>query len=83
MFIAHGTADLVTSIDSSIALYEAARSTDKTIRLYEDTWHVIHLEPNFPVCRRIITKLDIRFSTQSFSFLNVFRRKLMQICLIG
>ncbi|TYG93699.1 hypothetical protein ES288_A11G131300v1 [Gossypium darwinii] len=38
-FVLHGEADTVTDPEVSKALYEKARSTDKTIKLYPGMWH--------------------------------------------
>ncbi|KAE8692031.1 Alpha/beta-Hydrolases superfamily protein isoform 2 [Hibiscus syriacus] len=38
-FVLHGEADTVTDPEVSKALYEKARSNDKTIRLYPGMWH--------------------------------------------
>lgn len=45
LLILHGTGDLVTSYHSSVNLFDAARSADKTLKLYEGMWHVLPLEP--------------------------------------
>jgi acylglycerol lipase len=41
----HGTADVLTSPEASRRLYEAARSSDKTIRLYDGLYHETFNEP--------------------------------------
>ncbi|CAI5479742.1 unnamed protein product [Closterium sp. Yama58-4] len=37
----HGDADTVTELDGSQALYEKARSEDKTLKVYEGAWHLL------------------------------------------
>jgi len=45
LLIMHGTADALVSPDSSRALYERARSGDRTLRLYDGLYHEIMNEP--------------------------------------
>jgi len=47
MLILHGTGDLVTSHESSEALFNKAKSRDKTLKLYAGLWHMLLLEPGF------------------------------------
>ncbi|KAH9298776.1 hypothetical protein KI387_030458 [Taxus chinensis] len=43
----HGTSDEVTAPESSTALYERAKSSDKTLKLYDDMYHsLIQGEPD-------------------------------------
>ncbi|CAI7923605.1 unnamed protein product, partial [Closterium sp. NIES-54] len=37
----HGDADIVTELDGSQALYDRARSEDKTLKVYEGAWHLL------------------------------------------
>ena len=64
LLILHGAADLVTDPSVSRALYEEARSTDKTIHLYPDAWHALTAgEPDEvvdEVMSDILTWLDKR-----------------------
>lgn len=64
MLILHGTQDQVTDPSVSKLLYEKAKSTDKTIRLYEDAWHgILQGEPDdriHIVMKDIISWLDAR-----------------------
>lgn len=39
--VLHGTADTVTDIEVSQALYEQASSSDKTIKIYPDGYHAL------------------------------------------
>lgn len=39
MLIIHGTGDVVTDPTVSVALYEKAKSQDKTLKLYKGMWH--------------------------------------------
>lgn len=39
--VVHGLADTVTDPQLSRALYEESRSTDKTLKLYDDMWHAL------------------------------------------
>ncbi len=43
--VIHGTADALTSPDASQRLYDAARSDDKTLQLYEGLYHETFNEP--------------------------------------
>ena len=45
LLIKHGTADALVSPDSSRALYARARSTDRTLKLYDGLYHEILNEP--------------------------------------
>jgi hypothetical protein len=40
-----GTADVVTSVDAVLALFEGSASRDKTLLLYQDGWHAQWWEP--------------------------------------
>eukprot|EP00479_Gromia_sphaerica_P009541 TRINITY_DN4050_c0_g1_i1.p1 TRINITY_DN4050_c0_g1~~TRINITY_DN4050_c0_g1_i1.p1 ORF type:complete len:117 (+),score=18.43 TRINITY_DN4050_c0_g1_i1:286-636(+) len=42
--VLHGKDDLVTDPEVSKALYDNARSEDKTLKLYEGKWHVLLFE---------------------------------------
>jgi acylglycerol lipase len=44
--VQHGLADRVTDPKLSQALYDEARSMDKTIRLYDGLGHALHGEPD-------------------------------------
>ena len=44
-FVFHGTADRLTDPDGSRALYARARSTDKTLRLYDGFYHESFRDP--------------------------------------
>jgi caffeoylshikimate esterase len=41
LLILHGAEDRVTDPAVSRALYEKACTKDKTIKIYEDTWHAV------------------------------------------
>jgi fermentation-respiration switch protein FrsA (DUF1100 family) len=62
MLILHGTQDRVTDPSVSKLLYEKAKSTDKTLHLYEDAWHgILQGEPDdqiHVVMKDIISWLD-------------------------
>jgi acylglycerol lipase len=45
MLVLHGTADTVTDPEGSKALVERARSTDKTLKLYDGLFHDLVHEP--------------------------------------
>ncbi|KAJ7531235.1 hypothetical protein O6H91_14G055000 [Diphasiastrum complanatum] len=67
-FVLHGEDDMVTDPDASKALYNAAKSKDKTIKLYPDTWHGILVgesdEKIANVFKDIIAWLNERSPTQ-------------------
>jgi alpha-beta hydrolase superfamily lysophospholipase len=62
MIILHGEADLVTDPAVSKALYEKARSSDKKLCLYKDSYHAIlegeSDETIFQVLDDIVSWLD-------------------------
>ena len=64
MLILHGTKDQVTDPSVSKLLYEKAKSSDKTLRLYEDAWHgILQGEPDdriHTVMKDIVAWLDAR-----------------------
>jgi alpha-beta hydrolase superfamily lysophospholipase len=45
LVVMHGTADLVTDVEGSRELHARARSTDKTLKLYEGLYHDLLHEP--------------------------------------
>jgi alpha-beta hydrolase superfamily lysophospholipase len=59
--IVHGTADELTEPDGSRQLYERARSTDKTLKLYNGLAHEVLNEPEKEqVIGEVLTWLDAR-----------------------
>lgn len=62
LLVLHGAADQVTDPSISILLHEKAKSEDKTLKLYEDSWHcLLQGEPDDVVKRvmmDIVTWLD-------------------------
>ena len=44
--VVHGSADTVTDPAVSQALFDAAISTDKAIKIYDGAWHAILAEPD-------------------------------------
>ena len=61
LLLLHGTADELTNVDGSNQLYERARSTDKTIRLYNGLAHEVLNEPEKgQIIGEILDWLDAR-----------------------
>lgn len=46
VWIGHGTGDLVTSCPRSQSMFDKLQAKDKTLKLYEGAYHVLHAEPN-------------------------------------
>ncbi|ASK51215.1 Monoglyceride lipase [Eptesipox virus] len=44
MFILHGTADYLCDIQGVYMLMEVIKSSDKTLRVYQDAYHSLHIE---------------------------------------
>ncbi|XP_024384349.1 caffeoylshikimate esterase [Physcomitrium patens] len=69
MMIMQGGRDCVNDPSSSILLHERAKSTDKTLRIYEDSWHcILQGEPDDRVhsaMRDIILWLDARAASKA------------------
>ncbi|GJP83736.1 hypothetical protein CLOP_g13854 [Closterium sp. NIES-67] len=67
----HGDADIVTELEGSQALYDKARSEDKTFKVYKDAWHLLtEGEPEETaeeVLRDMIGWLDERSQRKSTS----------------
>jgi alpha-beta hydrolase superfamily lysophospholipase len=61
LLLLHGTADELTSFEGSKLLYERARSTDKTLRLYDGLAHEVLNEPEKEqIIGEVLTWLDDR-----------------------
>lgn len=71
LFILHGKADIITDPSVSKALYEKASSSDKKLRLYNDSWHsLLEGEPDemiFQVLDDIISWLDTHCAKEASS----------------
>lgn len=61
LLVLHGTGDWITDPRGSVELYEQARSTDKTLKLYDGLYHDLFHEPEWPqVTADLVAWLDQR-----------------------
>ncbi|KAL6758728.1 alpha/beta-hydrolase [Haematococcus lacustris] len=64
LLIFHGCKDTMCDIDGSKALYSRASSTDKTLHLVENAWHVLTREPgNEETLAKIVEWCNARCTT--------------------
>jgi hypothetical protein len=69
LLVLHGGADRVTDPAISKLLHEKAKSTDKTLRFYDDAWHcLLQGEPDemiHVIVKDVISWLDTRAATKA------------------
>ena len=69
LMILHGGADRITNPAISKLLHEKAKTTDKTLRLYDDAWHcLLQGEPDemiYILMKDIISWLDAHAATKA------------------